>query len=381
MNYTYYRRYQPTRRKNSNFRSFFWLVVVLVVALLILKACVGIASSVFEAKKDDAVLTVYKGEAEILEWGQTEAESASDAQLVLEGDQVETAADSWAMLSFYNGTQIHLDQNTKVVLSEVVIDEQKEQAYLQLIQGRLWVSHDAETDANLDIQVDTDLMTLQSLQGEYLVSRLGEGEAVFVYDGPVTVEYMDRSGEASVIETVVMKGDEMSILDSDKQTALLARQNISLVEPVGEGMFVDSFVRWCEGLPVVEETVEEATDEEPAEEEETPVEESEEEEPTVTSGLTIAVSSPASGSTITKDAIAIEGSITSGTASRVTVTWSGNGQPYTLSGFTAGGSTWRYVADVDYANYALGSNTYTITAYDENGQPSNTVTVVLNAEF
>lgn len=391
MNYTYYRRYQPSKRRNSSFKSFFWLVIILVALLLVLRACISVAGSMLEEKKDEATLTLYKGDAEVLEWGQTEAEGASDAQLILEGDQVSTLADSWATLEFYDGSKVRLDQNTQLVLTEVEIAEESEQVLLELIEGRIWVYHEAEDDQALDIQVKTAVMNIQSVQGQYLVAHQGQQEALFVYEGPVTTEYMERSAEARVIETVVLSSGEMSLLDEATQTALQAREDVTLVEPVREDMFTDSFVRWSKGEEVVEEepvVEEDEEDEEITEEEtETPEEETieEEEEPVVepeaTTGLKISIVSPASGSTIQKDAIALEGQVTSGTASTVTVTWSGNGVPYTLSSFTAGSSTFRYVADTDYANYALGSNTYTIVAYDENGQVSNTVVIVLNAEF
>ncbi len=391
MNYTYYRRYQPSKRRNSSFKSFFWLVIILVALLLVLRACISVAGSMLEEKKDEATLTLYKGDAEVLEWGQTDAEEASDAQLILEGDQVSTLADSWATLEFYDGSKVRLDQNTQLTLTEVEIAEESEQVLLELIEGRIWVYHEVENDQPLDIQIKTAVMNIQSVQGQYLVAHQGQQEALFVYEGPVTTEYMERSAEARVIETVVLSSGEMSLLDEATQTALQAREDVTLVEPVREDMFTDSFVRWSKGEEVVEEepvVEEDEEDEEITEEEtETPEEETieEEEEPVVepeaTTGLKISIVSPASGSTIQKDAIALEGQITSGTASTVTVTWSGNGIPYTLSSFTAGSSTFRYVADTDYANYALGSNTYTIVAYDENGQASNTVIITLNAEF
>lgn len=391
MNYTYYRRYQPSKRRNSSFKSFFWLVIILVALLLVLRACISVAGSILEEKKDEAALTLHKGSAEILEWGQSKTEEASDAQLILEGDQVNTLADSWATLEFYDGSKVRLDQNTQLVLTEVEIAEESEQVLLELIEGRIWVYHDVENDQPLDIQIKTAVMNIQSVQGQYLVAHQGQQEALFVYEGPVTTEYMERSAEARVIETVVLSGGEMSLLDEATQAALQAREDVNLVEPVRADMFTDSFVRWSKGEEVVEdeseeeeeETDEETMDEETPEEEEEVIEEEEEPvvEPEATTGLRISIVSPASGSTIQKDAIALEGQITSGTASTVTVTWSGNGVPYTLSSFTAGSGTFRYVADTDYANYAPGSNTYTIVAYDENGKPSNTVVIVLNAEF
>lgn len=388
MNYTYYRRYQPSKKRNSSFKSFFWLVIVLVALLLVLRACISVAGSMLEEKKDEATFTLYKGDAEILEWGQMDADEASDAQLILEGDQVSTLADSWATLEFYDGTKVRLDQNTQLVLTEVEIAEESEQVLLELIEGRIWVYHEMENDQPLDIQIKTAVMNIQSVQGQYLVAHQGQQEALFVYEGPVTAEFMERGTEPRVIETVVLKGGEMSLLDEATQTALQAREDVTLVESVREDMFTDSFVRWSKGEAVEEEEPmieDEGEETETPEEEEVLEEEELEEEPVVepeaTTGLKISIISPASGTTIQKDAVALEGQITSGTASTITVTWSGNGVPYTLSSFAAGSSTFRYVADTDYANYALGSNTYTIVAYDENGQVSNTVVITLNAEF
>ena len=389
MNYTHYRRYQPTKRKNGSFKSFFWLVLFLVFVLLVLRACISVAGSMLEEKKDEATFTLYKGNAEILEWGQSEAETASDAQLVLEGDQVITLENSWATLEFYDGTKVYLDDQTKLVLTEVEVAEESEHLLLELIEGRIWVSHDGEDQA-LDLQVNSSVMNIQSVQGEYLVAHQGDQEALFVFEGPVTAEYMDRSGEERTIETSVLSSGEMSLLDEATQIALQARENVTLVEPAREDMFTDSFVRWSKGENVIENELPEVEreDTEAVEEEEEEVqvegelvEEPEEEAVVEETGLKIAIVSPASGSTIQKDAIALEGQIVSGTASRVTVTWSGNGAPYTLSSFTPGSSTFRYVADTDYANYALGSNTYTVVAYDEEGKVSNTVTITLTAEF
>lgn len=387
MAYTYYRRYQPMRRRSSSFKPFFLFVLFLFAALLILRACVSIAGSLLEEKKDEAIFTLYKGEAEVLEWGQSEAKSASDAQLILEGDQVSTSAEGWGILTFYNGTRILMDDSTTLVLSEVNVEAESEKVYLTLKEGRIWIDHDEESDHSLDIQVESSVMNIQSVQGRYLLAHQGKQEALFVEAGPVTVEYMDRSGEERTIETVVLKGGEMSLLDEATQIALQARENVDLVEAAREDLFVDDFVLWATGKTVLdpeetEETEEELVESEVESEEELQIlEEESEEEPEAVSGLVIQISSPSSGESIQKDAIALEGQIVRGTASRVTVTWSGNGVPYDLGFFEPGSSSFRYVADANYANFAQGTNTYTIVAYDENGQPSNTVVLTLYAEF
>ncbi len=97
--------------------------------------------------------------------------------------------------------------------------------------------------------------------------------------------------------------------------------------------------------------------------------------------LNISVTSPGLNATIQKSAIAIEGSVLSGTANTVTVTWAGNNQAYTLNGFAPGDTEFRYVADASYGNLKAGSNTYTVIAYDAQGQVSNTLVVTIVAEF
>ena len=374
MSYTYYRRYQPSRRR-SGFKSFFWLVLFLVFFFLILKACVSVFSSFAEDKKDEAVLSVIKGNAEILEWGQSDAKFASDSELVLVGDQITTGENSRVSLSFYNGTLVYLDENSKVKIAEFRAGESHNQMELQVVDGQIWVEHLAQDEGELELLVQTDVMNLQSFQGTYLVSNRVDEERVAVKSGQVGVDFVDRGEEELVIESLTIKEGEQSLLTDEKERALLARENISLVEPVVVEFWDTVFVEQqssgeqaeseTTGPIEIEEDLEASTEEVVVEE----------------TSLVIAVSTPSSGATIEKDAFAIEGQIVSGTASKVMVTWSGNGQAYPLGLFTAGSGSFRYVADTDYLNLSQGPNTYTIVAYDSEGNASNTVVLTIDAAF
>jgi len=374
MSYTYYRRYQPSRRR-SGFKSFFWLVLFLVFFFLILKACVSVFSSFAEDKKDEAVLSVIKGNAEILEWGQSDAKSASDSELVLVGDQITTGENSRVSLSFYNGTLVYLDENSKVKIAEFRAGESHNQMELQVVDGQIWVEHLAQDEGELELLIQTDVMNLQSFQGTYLVSNRVDEERVAVKSGQVGVDFVDRGEEELVIESLTIKEGEQSLLTDEKERALLARENISLVEPVVVEFWDTVFV---EQQSSGEQAESEATG--PIEIEED-LEASPEEVVVEETSLVISVSTPSSGATIEKDAFAIEGQIVSGTASTVMVTWSGNAQAYPLGLFEPGGSTFRYVADTDYLNLSQGPNTYTIVAYDSEGNASNTVVLTIDAAF
>jgi len=359
------------------------------VIVLLCKACVSFIAGVNEEKRDEAVLSLEKGSAEVLLWGQDEWVAVSNSQIILEGDAVRTSEDGYVSLEFYNGAELKMDGTSELVFTEVETREMDgpDEYFikLELSDGRAWLEHGATDVDYWEIELRTDVMNVSSLRGEYLLSNAVDDEYIYVMDGQVTVDFVDRSGDVdSVIETVILGEGYKSEMSDSKQRALLSRENVSLSEEMGEDdLLGDEFVSWNMGAVVVEEEVEEPEEDLTVGEEDellTPGRNLEDEEEIV-QDLVIGVSSPVSGVVIQEDAIAIEGYVSSGEVSRVVVTWSGNGEPFTLGLFEAGDETFRYVADVEYANFAVGENTYTIVAYGEDGEASNVVTVVITGEF
>jgi hypothetical protein len=401
MNYTYYRRYQKPRRKRTQFKSFFWFVFILVLLAIGISACVRTVNNRAEERRDEAVLSVQRGEVEFLSFGQENWKDAADSQIFLEGDSVRTQEDSWATLEFHNGAQVRLANNTELIFTEVITDGLDDFIVLDLEFGRVWLNQVPKEQGEFTVQIRTDVINMSALSGEALMTNAMNAEGVYVFDGQVSMELVERDsagGKDSVIERFFLEEGFKTELFVEDVSKLLNRMNITLFEEFTDREFGTSeFLAWNLGETLVGELLdgdegfeeeipeedEEVLEEEDAveEEEAEEPEEIEGEEPTVEEVLTISVLSPATGSIIEKDAIAIEGVISSGEASRVSVTWSGSGQAYDLGLFEAGSESFRYVADVEYGNYALGENTYTIVAYDAVGQPSNTVKLTLVAEF
>lgn len=403
MNYTYYRRYQKPHRKRTQFKSFFWFVLILVLLAIGVSACVRIANNRAQERRDEAVLSIQRGEAEFLSFGQENWKEAADSQIFLEGDSVRTAEDSWATLEFHNGTQVRLANDTELTFTEVRTEGLDDFIVLDLASGRAWLNQVPKEQGEMTVQIRTDVINMSALSGDALVINAMNAEGVYVFDGQVSMELVERDpegGKDSVIERFFLEEGFKTELFVDDVSKLIARQNITLFEEMDDREFgSNDFLAWNLGETIIEEFSEEEEDlenndeeleEETFEAEEELLEEEEEaeevleepeEEAASEDALAISILSPSSGSTIEKDAIAIEGVISSGEASRVSVTWSGSGQAYDLGFFEAGSDSFRYVADVNYGNYALGENTYTIVAYDAAGQPSNTVTLVLVAEF
>ncbi len=380
MNYTYYRRYQP-KKKRETFSSFFWLVIFLVISAIFFKSCFTSITNTKNEKRDEAILSIDKGSAQVTVWGDDGPSPAANSQIILEGDKIETAENTYATLSFYNGTKITLDQKTTLIFSEVSSEENNDFLTLSLKNGRVFVNQIPNEDGQMTLTIETDVMKIASIQTQYIASNIPDNEYIYVLNGEANPQLVDKD---VVIENTILKSGQKIAMPDSKETALLARESVTLVEDSSDDLLGDPFYTWTliKAGVLQESSTGTIIDESTGQVSDTVTTEI----PTTTTGtvassLVISVTSPVSPATIEKDGIAIEGTIVSGTASKVTVTWDGNNAPYTLQGFKAGGSSFRFVATAEYKNLVVGANTYTVIAYDADGKASNTVVVKVNASF
>ncbi len=380
MNYTYYRRYQP-KKKRETFSSFFWLMIFLVISAIFFKSCFTSASNTKNEKRDEAILSIDKGSALVTVWGDDSPGAAANSQMILEGDKIETAENSYATLSFYNGSKITLDQKTTLLFSDVSTEDNNDFLTLELKNGRVFVNQIPNEEGQMTLNVKTDVMKIASVQTQYIASNIPDNEYIYVLNGEANPQMLDKD---VVIENTILKSGQKIAMPDSKQTSLLARESVTLVENSTDDLLGDVFYTWTlVKAGVLQTSGTSEVNDELITIVETPVEIVEPVASTgeVLSGLVISVSSPISPATIEKNGLAIEGEIVNGTADKVTVTWDGNNSPYTLQGFKSGGSSFRFVATAEYKNLKVGDNTYTVIAYDAAGKVSNTVVVKVNASF
>jgi len=379
MSYTYYRRYQPTRgvqKKPSHFGSFFSLVVFLVLLGLALRACISVASQFYTAQEDEAILSLSQGSAEVLVWGHDDFTPASDAQIILLGDEVKTGADGFAALKFMNGTEVLLGPSTHVLLAD--LDPSHDPAMtLQLKEGSVLMKQVPDDQGQTQLKLQTDLFDVLSLKADYLLEFTSTREALHVLAGEATVNYMDRSGSEEVlVDTRVLESQESSVFDPVKKQSFLSRADVVMTEPSNAAVAMQPLVQWAETGHLLAENT-------PAQEVALVETEVEEKAPAVAdeeAALQVRILSPRSPFALQGSAIAIEGALT-GEAERVTVSWSGTGTAYPLGLFEPGSSSFRYVADANYGNIQPGENRYTIIAYAKDGTASEPVTVVIQASY
>lgn len=366
------------------------------------RSCVSFVMSVLQDGNDEATLTLEKGSAQILEWGQSDWAQVSSAQVLLSGDTIKTAEDGLVTLKFAGGSSVSLDKSTEVKFEATSdttgteSDSTAVQLKIYLISGRVFVDNIASTLIALDLTVLTDSMNIISPVhgGTFLAYNDSSQEYAYNLYGKVDANLMDRTKTDSelIIETVPLEVKKGILLSDEDRKKIIDRTYVSTISsfetPSNDDFLKRSLPEYLKVeffgkttvIPEVVEEVEEVTAEEPVTED-TAGETSTEVAVEPVSGLIIEVTSPSLNTKIQKDAIAIEGVIKAGTVETVTVTWDGNGSPYTLKGFSSGDTNFRFVADSDYKNIKVGTNVYTVTAYDADGKASNTVTVKVDAEY
>ncbi len=380
MNYTYYRRYQKPsrRRKRSQFSSFLCLLVFLVLIALILKLVLSIFTSISEEKRDDILISVEKGTGEILPFGQSEWEAAPDLGILLEGDSIQSGEGGYLLLSLYDGSNIRMNENSYLSFDKVEnFEDGSSIIYLTLNDGQIW--YENEKDSLTQVVIHTDNMDVVGGR-RFLLSNKSDNESIYVFEGNVNVDYVDRGINDLILESATLSSNYKSIVNDEVEQALINREAVTLVTAMqedelaaneflmwslGENRFVDSESDTKDNVDITNDITDQAPDEAAV----------------VQERLLIEVTSPVSGYKTADSAIAIEGVIASGSASNVYVQWSGNDESYPLGLFQPGDINFRYVADINYSNFSSGKNVYTIIAYDEEGNPSNSVSVEIFGDF
>lgn len=245
MTYTHYRRYQSPRQ-----RSGFFYFVLFVLVLLILCGLGVLAWKLIlrftEDPKDEAILTLIEGEAEILVWGTTVPEPIQGNITMVQGDEVRTTESGWIQLDFYEGLKITLDQETNFLFTEARVTEEGLTLYFELKEGRIWVSQNLLDTDFVEVIITTQVMDIESQNGQFLISNLPNEEYVYVISGDANVYLLERTetGNTQIDSMKVLK-EEYLFFDEAIRQNFLSRTGIILVESFQISQFAkDPFVSW-----------------------------------------------------------------------------------------------------------------------------------------
>lgn len=425
----YYQRRRPQPAKKNLSVYLLPLAIILVGLLAIYFFVKGIGYLASLGGEDPTVeLFVEQGRVEVFASDGTELSAIdSSGQSLFVGHTVKTGAKTRAVLLFNDTSQVRLAPNSELKIVDLKYTKSEVGFDLNLQNGEAWVSTDT-TDPELDYDyvVSTPNLSVEALGTKFdLKAKLPE--YVRVIEGEVSLDVKSRVKDDEYLSEGIPVGVAQQFVLTAKALAAFEESDAyDVVFPIDDDFELTSWYDWNTALDLnptlalsfngrtslagigfsdgtdSEEEDEDSEDadaegeDENSEDEDAEAEGEEdssedddnaEDEEVVsedTDDETVKlvppkISSPKNGATVTEELIKIEG-LTDPNTAKVEVTSYQNGKPnvYSLQRYTAGSTTWLYVATFSGGNLVEGENTYEVRAVAKDGTKSAPAVIKLN---
>ena len=378
----YYRPSNPRRR--NRFLPFLFLVALGVGIVWAVSWWFQYRDTTEDIERNKVFLYFEQGGGQILPWGTTDWVKAYSGQVLWEGDTLRTSANSRAVLAFYDGTLLRMDESSELSLSKITEKKDAQQVEMLLGRGAIWVNESEASDELFSLIVRTDDLKINSLGTIFAVTQKLDNW-VRVIEGQVQVAVLDRAAEKErVLETYTVGVGQQVKIGYEELQQLKDFQPLSLIDSLDAEFKASDWYFWNEqedlsptdfakektltGEEILDETVGTGTG--------TVAE---------TTGAdatkpVVTVTDPAETPFETdENSIDIKGAANELTA-RIKGVWlhEDDKDEYFLRHYEAGDETWRYSAAVSYGNMKPGENRYRITGIDAEGNEGETVEVTVN---
>ncbi len=358
-------------------------------------------SSFQQQGKADVHFYITEGKAKVLPYGQTNWDTAFSGTKFLLGDALKTSPSGRAVLAFFNGTIIRLDNDTALTLKDVGKGSSEEKISVNLDNGSMWLKGQKSPGVMVgNYEVRTAHMVVRANGTVFEVESKGT-EIVRVQEGDVDVDILvTTDGKQRVADTLTVGVGQQLELDTAALSAFEANQSPSLREAIDDDFKTTSWYRWnvledddptdfskqkldsSDTEKIVTDTIQTSSQvvdsqEDGSSSQATPVvEDVLSNEDVVTKPV---VTNPAQAeATLDKDKFTLTGTVAKGTEKVVVEqVIDGKLDVYTLSKFAAGSTEWSYTVAVNLGNLKKGENVYDIYAVDSKGVKSEAAQVKL----
>lgn len=374
------------RRRRHSQREFLWPFILIISIGLIIVLLVQLVFSFFAQKelemRNKANFYIDHGRAEMMEWGSDEFLKAYNGGVILEGDTIQTKAESRGVLVLFNGTEIRFDESTEVTVETLESHGDEDELAIDLHKGQIWVKQVVGSKGTVDVTVKTGNIDVHSGVGQYSASDRGE-QSVRVFEGSVDASLVERDGKDIVIDEVNVGVGQQIYMSSADVANLIARTNMNFLTAVSDSFKDTDFYKWNMTYEFEESSqeIEVSPDEEEDTSGEVSPDEEEDDDASEDTDPELALTNPSTNpSVLDGDQLYITGTVT-GYALKVVVTSylpDGSEEPYQLSLFQPGDTDWSYNAAIYYENLYVGENKFVVTAYDASGYEADTLTVTIN---
>lgn len=386
----YYAGGRRQRRKGWPFTPFLMILCIIVIFVLLLQIITSLRMKTDKTKRNQAVLYIERGDVEFQPWGQDTYDAYNQAP-IWEGDKIRTEKDSYAILEFYDGSRIRINEGTEMQVEKIEAGKKSISVEIRLVVGEIWLN-EKKTPEPLLFKVYAPHLETVSPGAKFAVA-VNDQEFVRVMEGEVKVAVYDSFTEdPELLDSVSIGiGQQISVSSTDIE-ALEARKFVNLLESTDDYWKVTEWYLWnvredenptVYRAPEGEKNVVAETIGERSGDGKVPAESTAD----VTAGNTVAVPLPkvtvtnpsVSPYELTESRIYLKGTV-SLDVTKVVVTEfyeDPKGKPYQLSKFVPGSGTWNYAAGIDFGNLKPGKNRFVVQAYSGDGLVSDPVEVIV----
>lgn len=369
MDSLYYRK--KRRRQRELFLPFLIIVFVILVIAFLTQLVLSFRNQSEVALKNTAHVSLSKGKAEFLAWGQDKWREVYPDLVLVEGDKILSGIGANVVLDFFDGSRVRLDSDTEVEILSIDSGSDVLDVVIKLHQGQIWVNENISNNLFEDVSFNIRSKYLNLFSGGSIFSvSSGTEDFIRVLYGEVKVQVLNESLEdAEILEALSLGVGQQVKVDKVSIDDLEARKYVNLLSAIDDFWTVTDWYLWNisqdESPPL---TVEEKTSSD--------VE-------AVLDAPTLQVTSPVDKiSTINTDQVYLKGTV-SENVSKILVTEfhkDKNGSAYPLQKYVAGSGIWNYAVSKEFGNLVDGRNRFIFQAFSEDGLMSEPVEIVLNYE-
>jgi hypothetical protein len=167
------------------------LIAAVIAALVVVPAALVITQQ--RAAAAATILSILDGTASVAR-GTAAFAAASDGDIVNTGDRVQTAQNSHAMVTFFDGSTLEIEPATTVQIEEAASVDGATAIRISQILGRTWASVQKLTRADSRFEVRTPTLTAAVRGTGFITEVLADGTStVRVTDGTVQVTAQGQS--------------------------------------------------------------------------------------------------------------------------------------------------------------------------------------------
>ncbi|MBD3156843.1 hypothetical protein GF369_03370 [Candidatus Peregrinibacteria bacterium] len=330
-------------------------------------------------EENDIYVYVAQGNAKILPWGAGEWERVYNGTRLLQEDSIKTQNGGRVVIELFEDHYVRMDEKSEVTLSNIRKSGEGYEIDIQLLEGKIWVNNNDQSDVPVKFTVSTDHTMVKTLSTIYEVEQMDDREAVRVIKGDILADIMiEEDGEMRKVETLNIGVGQQAVITDDDLDSYADRTMPSVIDALSDDFRGSSFYKWnmAEDQHPTDFSINSGTYDptigDDAATEEVDLEEGDLAKPEITVPSTLTFATPESSLTIRGTTVAQTEKM------MVDVTSDEGEETYELNLYVPGNTEWSFAVSQAAGTLNPGMNTYEFYALGEEDDHSGKTELIVN---